>query len=160
MSERENLFNVIRDFKTAMMVSLKTSNAMHVRPMAVAEIDSNGGLYFATRLKSPKVSEIELHPSVLVTFQDGQKFAALEGRATISQDKALIDRLWSETWLTWFPDGKNDPSLCLIKVDPVSGEYWDNAGLRGLKYVFESVKAIATGTTPSSTSDQHGNVSL
>ena len=139
----------------------RTGAAAHVRPMAVAEIDDSGVIYFATRLETPKVAEVEQNPEVLITFQDGHKFASIQGRASITQDKPLIERLWSEAWRAWFPDGKDDPSLCLIKVDPSSGEYWDNAGLSGLKYVFESVKAIAKGTTPAADDvDQHGKVAL
>ena len=60
----------------------------------------------------------------------------------------------------WFPQGKSDPNLCFIAVDSEVGEFWDNAGLQGLKYVFESVKAIAKGTSPPADAKQHAKVSL
>ena len=128
--------------------------------MAVAEIKEDGRIYFATSLDSPKIVEIESDPNVVVTFQYGSQFASLAGSARILREQGLIERLWSETWRVWFPEGQSDPNLCLITVDSEVGEDWDKAGLQGLKYVFESVKAIAKGTSPPADAKQHAKVSL
>lgn len=140
MSDRENFFGVIRNFQSAMLVSRRTGGSLHVRPMAVAEIKEDGDTIFATNIASPKIAEIANDPNVLLTFQDGSKFASLIGRARFLRDQAEIDRLWSETWRVWFPKGNDDPALCLLTIDAQAGWYWDNAGLKGLKYVLESIK--------------------
>ena len=143
-----------------MLVSRTRDGSFHVRPMAVAEIKSDGDTIFATNIESPKIAEIENDSNVLLTFQDGSKFASIVGRARVLRDQAEIDRLWSETWRVWFPKGRTDPALCLLTIDAHAGEYWDNEGLKGLKYVLESIKAVATGTTPQNDTNQHAKVSL
>ena len=160
MNSRENLYSVIRGLRTAMLVSQTAEGALHVRPMAVAEIKEDGEIYFATSLDSPKITEIEHNPEVLVTFQNGLQFASLAGHARIVRDEALIETLWSEAWRVWFPEGMTDPNLCVIKVESEVGEYWNNAGLSGLKYVFESVKTLAHGSTPNANRTQHAKISL
>ena len=74
--------------------------------------------------------------------------------------RALIERLWSEAWRVWFPGGKDDPSLCLIRVEAREAEYWDNAGTQGIKYVLEAVKAYAKGETPAVDNKQNAKVGL
>ncbi len=89
-------------------------------------------------------------PEVAVTLQDSRRFVSIAGTARITRDRALIDRLWSETWKLWFPQGKGDPELCIIEVTPRDAEYWDQSGLAGVKFVLEAVKAYVTATEPKS----------
>src|SRR5207237_6314067 len=99
---------------------------------------------------SPKVDEIESYPDVLVTLQDRRRYVSISGTARISRERSLIERLWREPWRVWFPQGKDDPALCLVVVTPREAEYWDQGGAKGIKYLFEMAKAYATGTTPAS----------
>jgi general stress protein 26 len=71
------------------------------------------------------------------------------------QDRAEIDRLWSEAWRVWFPGGKTDPSLCLIRLNPRHAEYWDRVGAKGLAFAFEAAKAEAKGMTPKLRKDKN-----
>jgi len=32
--------------------------------------------------------------------------------------------LWSDDVKAWFPKGKTDPNLVLLRVDPEMGEFW------------------------------------
>lgn len=148
MSEQnpqKHLYDLLKDFSTAMLVSTDQEGHTRARPMAIAELKPDGDAYFATSLRTTKVREIQTSPEVLVTFQSATQFATVLGTATLVQDRALIDRLWSEAWRVWFPGGKDDPDLVLIKVDAREGEYWDNSGLHGLTYLFQGVKAIMKG---------------
>lgn len=148
MSEQNNqkhLYELLKDFSTAMLVSRDESGMMHARPMAVAQLKPDADAYFATSMASPKAAEIQSSPEVLVSFQSATQFASVTGRAVVVQDRLLIDQLWSEEWRVWFPGGKDDANLAIIKVDAREGEFWDNSGLNGLSYLFEGVKAIIKG---------------
>jgi general stress protein 26 len=128
--------------------------------MAIAELEPDADAYFVTSFDSPKVAEILTERDVLLTFQDERRYAALYGRMLPIDDRALLDRLWKEAWKVWFPRGKDDPSLTLLKFEAASGEFWDNAGMRGLKYVFEATKAYVKGEPPKTDDDLHGRVRL
>jgi general stress protein 26 len=155
----KHFYDLVKDIKTAMMIT-RSGSKLHARPMSVADLRADADAYFATSLDSPKVAEIEADPHVMITFQDGRQFAVLSGNARIVRDRALIDKLWSEAWKVWFPGGKDDPSLCLIKLDAQEGEYWDSSGTEGLRYLFEGVKAYVQGRKPETDSDQHAKVKL
>lgn len=70
--------------------------------------------------------------------------------------------LWKESWKVWFPGGKNDPGLILISVQSSAGEYWDNSGFSGIKYLIQAGKAYLTGTRPDVSNDKeiHAKVTL
>lgn len=72
----------------------------------------------------------------------------LNGRAHLTRERELIERLWSDAWRVWFPQGKSDPAICLIQIEPLEGEYWDSSGARGLKHAFQAARAYATGQQP------------
>ena len=128
----EHFYDLVKDIKTAMMIT-RAGGKLHARPMTVADLRPDADAYFATSLDSPKVAEIEADPSVMITFQDGRQIAMLSGNARIVRDRALIDKFWSVAWRVWFREGKDDPSLCLIKLEAQVGEYWDSSGVRGLR---------------------------
>ncbi|MGH6609319.1 MAG: pyridoxamine 5'-phosphate oxidase family protein [Burkholderiaceae bacterium] len=156
----EHLYDLLKDFDTAMLVTRSTEGHMHARPMAVAELRADADAYFVTGIDSPKVEEIQANPDVTLVFQSSNQFASVCGRASVVRDPALIDRLWKEAWKVWFPKGKTDPSIALLKFDAQHGEYWDNAGAQGLKYAFEAAKAYVKGETPKEDQKQHAKVEL
>ena len=158
----KHLYELIRDFPVAMVVTRGAGGIIHARPMAVAQLKPDAEVYFATSLDTPKVAEIEADPRVAITFQSPAGYAALNGTAVVVRDKALIDQLWSEAWRVWFPLGKDDPTLCLLRVTAHSGEYWDRGGTNRLKYLFEGLKAVLQGTTPDVDDDpsQHAKVQM
>ena len=156
----EHLYDLVKDFDTAMLVTKDAGGKMHARPMSVAELRPDADAYFATSLDSPKIDEIQANPEAMISFQSGLQFAVISGKAFVVRDRAVIDRLWSEAWRAWFPGGKEDPSLCLVKLEAREGEYWDNSGLKGMRYLFEGVKAILQGEKHDVHADEHAKVRL
>lgn len=159
-NSHEHLYDLVKDFRTAMLVTKDSSGELHARPMSVAELQADADAYFATSIDSAKIQEIETDPKVLISFQSGSQFATISGTARVVRDRAVIERLWSDAWLAWFPGGKDDPSLCLLKFEAREGEYWDNSGLKGVRYLFDGVKAILQGEKADVHSGQHGKVKL
>jgi len=143
--EPQHLVQVLRDFDSAILVTRTPNGELRGRPMALAEIKSEGDIYFATSLSNDVVREIESEPRVAVTVQGKLKFASVSGKAKVVRDRALIQKLWREGWKLWFPEGQNDPNLCLIKFDADEGEYWDTSGTRGIRFAVQAVKAYAKG---------------
>jgi general stress protein 26 len=160
MEDGQHLYDLLKGFDTAMLVTRAEDGHLHARPMAVAELHADAGAYFVTSIDSPKVAEIYADADVLLTFQSANQYAALYGRANIVRERALIDRLWKEAWKVWFPRGKDDPAIALLRFDAEHGEFWNNAGMSGAKYVFEAAKAYLKGETPHVDADQHGRVRL
>src|SRR5262249_56034837 len=106
---------------------------------------ADGKILLGTGRAAPKGAEISGDPGVLIPFQGGSACAAVAGSARLSHDRTRLAALWSETWRIWYPAGLDDPTLCLIAVTPSAAEYWDNSGIKSLKYLFKGAKAYLLG---------------
>lgn len=105
-----------------------TSPWLETRPMSVLQVDEQGNLWFLSAIDSHKNFEIPENPAVQLFFQGSahSDFITLNGRATISTDKAKIKELWEPLVKTWFTEGVDDPRISVIKFTPEQGYYWDN----------------------------------
>jgi len=157
---KKQFHEILTDFDNAMLVTRAPDRLLHARPMAIAEVEPDGDVWFVTSSASGKVDEILDDPIVAVTLQSGSRFLSLSGTASLSDDRSRIAELWKEPWKVWFPEGKDDPDLVLLKVTASEGEYWDNSGLNGLKYAFEAGKADLQGERPDLDDQVNQKVSL
>jgi general stress protein 26 len=53
-------------------------------------------------------------------------FACLAGTVAMDNDRAQIDKLWSKQVESWFPGGKDDPNLALLRFEVQSAELWES----------------------------------
>ena len=52
-------------------------------------------------------------------------FACLSGTIAQDNDFGTIDKLWNKQVEAWFPGGKDDPNLALLRLDIASAELWE-----------------------------------
>ena len=52
-------------------------------------------------------------------------FACLSGTVKVDNDSGMIDKLWSKQAEAWFPGGKTDPNLTLLRFDIADAELWE-----------------------------------
>ncbi len=160
MNNEDRLISLIKSFNTAMLVTQHGVDELTSRPMAIAQVDDDGQLWFVTNRKSGKISEIQDNPNVLITFQSEKQYVSLSGNARVVDDRAKIKSLWSSYWRIWFPGGKDDPDIVLVHFCPAGGEYWDQGGLDGVKYIANVGMALLQGETPKSDESVNAKVSL
>jgi len=65
-------------------------------------------------------------------------FATVHGTLSVDTDRAFIDRLWNPFVAAWYPGGKDDAKLRLLRLDAESAEIWLNESsiFAGLKMLF------------------------
>jgi general stress protein 26 len=161
-SPDKKLNELVEEFGVAMLATRTAEGELRARPMALAEVEPDGTLWFLTDRRSGKIEELERDDHVVVTMQSKTQFVSLSGTAAPVEDRERVSRLWKLEWQVWFPGGKDDPNLVLLRVDGHAGEYRDNSGSSGIKYLFEAGKALLTGTRPQIDRDPkvHGKVAL
>jgi general stress protein 26 len=129
------------------MMTTIDGGIMRSRPMSTQEFEFDGDLWFFTSDNTHKISEIEKDDRVNVAYSkpDDNTYVSISGKTEIVKDRAKIEELWSPVLKAWFPEGLDDPHLCLLKVRVEQAEYWD-APSSSIVQLFGMVKAIATGT--------------
>ena len=95
--------------------------------MSIQKVDDDGVLWFLSANDSHKNDEITRNGKVKLYFQGSahSDFLHLQGKASISEDKAKIKELWEPVLKTWFTEGENDPRISVIQFVPSEGYYWD-----------------------------------
>jgi general stress protein 26 len=56
--------------------------------------------------------------------------------------------MWNPLYKAWFPNGKDDPNITVLRVDVTEGEYWEaNSSklIMGIRYV---AAAVTGGAVP------------
>lgn len=158
--DAKKLYELIKDVKIAMMTTVDTDGTLHSRPMWSLEPDEHGDLWFFTQIQSPKVTEVSRDNLVNLGYsQPGkQHYVSVSGTAEIVRDKTKIDEKWKESMKAWFPKGKDDPQVALLRVHPSKGEYWDSPSST-VMYLYGYAKATITGKPPTDLGD-HKKVDL
>jgi general stress protein 26 len=158
--DAKKLYELIKDVKIAMLTTVDTDGTLHSRPMWNQDADESGDLWFFTQISSPKVTEISRDNQVNLGFSHPgkQDYVSVAGKAEIVRDKTKIDEKWSESLKTWFPKGKDDPEVALLRVHPIKGEYWDSPSST-VVHLYGYAKAALTGESPHELTD-HKKVDL
>ena len=123
----KKMSELIKDANTCFFCTSAPDGNIDARPMSVQQVDEQGNLWFLSADDSHKNQELRDNPKVRLFFQGSphSDFLHLEGRATVSRDKAKIKQLWKFVLKTWFTEGEDDPRITVIKVAPSHGYYWD-----------------------------------
>ena len=139
------LKELLEDIDFAMLTTI-SGGKLRSRPMSTQKFDFDGDLWFFTSDQTHKVEEIEADSRVNVAYSDpdDNTYVSVFGRAEMVKDRAKIEELWNPILKAWFPDGLDDPTLCLLKVKVEEAEYWDSSNSKIVQLV-GFIKALATG---------------
>jgi general stress protein 26 len=146
---KKTLIATLRTFDTLMVATEAPSNGtIHARPMALAEVDDAGEIWFVTAKESGKVDEATALSRALVTGQTDRAYVSISGQIDVIHDPQRVAALWKPEWNAWFPNDSKDEAVVLMRLRPEIGEYWLQGGLKGIRYLFEATRAMLDGTVP------------
>lgn len=115
------------DIKICMLCTKAIQLPFDARPMATQQVDEKGDIWFFSGADSIKNEEIEEDADVQLIYAkpSDSKFLTVYGHANIIRNSDKTEELWNSFVKAWFPEGKNDPNLTLIRVRPEVAHYWD-----------------------------------
>jgi general stress protein 26 len=145
--ELKTIAELIKASRIALLTTRSVHGELHSRPLATQDAEFSGELWFFTQDPSEKVSDILVNPQVNAAFESGKGYLSIAGNAEIVHDRAKVDEFWSPAVAAWFPEGKDDPTVALIRVRPVSAEFWAR-DTPGVVAAFKIAKAALTGGQP------------
>jgi general stress protein 26 len=126
------LRKLTKNVRVAMLTTAGRDGSLRSRPMATQESDAAGELWFFTRYHSGMSEEIQENQSVNVSYASpkNERFVSVSGTASLVRDADRIKELWRGELKEWFPDGKKDPDLALLKITIDRVQFWDNGESR------------------------------
>ncbi len=143
------LNELISDLHIAMLTTRTEDGVLRSRPMATQQIDLiDGVIWFFSSSESPKADEILHQKQVNLAYSslDKQRYVSVSGEAQLVRDKAKARELWKPAAKIWFPEGIEDPTLVLLRVEVTSAEYWDSPSSKMVQF-YGMAKLALTGKT-------------
>lgn len=124
------LGELIDGIEVAMLTTRAADNSMVSRPLQTLKLDANGDLVFFTAMDSHKVEELRANPGVNLAYSNPHKqcYVSVRGEARIDHDRPTIEELWSPVQRVFFPQGKDDPNLAVLRVHVRDAAYWESSG--------------------------------
>lgn len=143
--------------------SLKKSNTgmlgldqpgYHAQPMTAFRDEDTGTIWFFTRDDTDLARDAAIGSGQSAMFHYGSKdqsvWACIHGELSVhGQDRGIIDRYWNPVLAAWYPQGKDDPRLTILRFDAGDGRVWVSEG-GVFKFAYEIAKANVTKTLPDS----------
>ena len=125
---QEDIREMVKDIQFAMLCTINKKGHVHSRPMGTQGMDKDGNIWFLTAKYSEKIAEIKADKNVCICYAEPSEntYICVMGEAEEVDDQRKIDKYWTPIAKAWFPEGKDDPNLTLIKVIPHEAEYWDS----------------------------------
>lgn len=108
-----------------MMLGLDGVEDGHTRPMTAQVQGEKGPIWFFTAKDNTIVQNLHNGGGrAIATFasKGHDLFATVHGQVSVDNDRAVIDRLWNSFIAAWYEQGKADPKLVLLRLDPERAE--------------------------------------
>ncbi|RYG11818.1 MAG: hypothetical protein EON96_14720 [Caulobacteraceae bacterium] len=122
----------------------------HSQPMTAYREEETGTIWFFTLDSTDLAKDIaQGGKQGMFTYgsKDQEVWACFHGSLSLSRNQEIIDKHWNPVVAAWYPDGKDDPHLTLIRFDGDDGRVWvSKKGALG--FFFEVAKANLTKTQP------------
>lgn len=150
-NEHAKLWELIKDTRFGMLTHRHSDGQLHSHPLTTQNksVDEGATLYFFV----PKDGDIARHvasdASVNVAYAntDADSYVSVTGNASLLEDQAKKEELFTAMAKAWFPAGVTDPNLGLLAVRILDAEYWDVDDSKMVQ-LFKMAKAAITGETP------------
>jgi len=154
----QKLKSLVEDIRFCMYTTCENGK-IESRPMTTLDVDSEGNAWFFTSRQTEIGSETENGESVTLIYSHpgDNTYLSVSGTASIVHDDAKKEELWSPLSKAWFPEGKDDPNLVVLKVTTEEAAYWDSPSSKMVVF-FSMVKAAVTGHQ--SDPGDHGKLDL
>ncbi len=132
----------LRSDRTALLGLTKGGDG-HAQPMtAQIEGDEGGPIWFFSASDVDLVQAIGNGADAFLHLaaKGHDLFASVDGRLTVENDRAMVERLWNPFAAAWYEDGKDDAKLRLLRFEPGNGQVWlnENSLFAGVKMLLGS----------------------
>ncbi len=132
---------------TAVMLGSSDSHD-HMQPMAPNVARDEGTIWFFTHVDTDIASKANGGTTHMCLINKSHDYhACASGSLSVQKSQEHIDRFWSPVTAAWFPKGKDDPDLTLLRFTPTSAEAWASTG-SAVAFGWEIAKANLTGAEP------------
>jgi len=133
MSKQSEATRLLAPEKAVFLVTMDESGRPDARAMAVVMHEEFKTIWMMTGKSSDKYQELSRNPNCMLyatEMEDTENYLELRlwGRVELLDDAESRAKTWREDYSCYFPGGKDDPDLCVMKFTANSGTVQTLAG--------------------------------
>jgi general stress protein 26 len=134
-----HLTELIHGIDVAMLTTVDRTGHLHSRPMMALRKPTDGALWFFTQGHSHLVDDVNGHHPVNISYVDSTRgrYISVSGRARVVSDRAKKTELWERRLAEWLPNGVEDSSVVLLRVEVQEAELWESNNAREISATVE-----------------------
>ena len=146
---QDRLWTEIEKARYGMLGLVGQAPAHHFQPMTAFCERRNAQIWFFTRRDTDLARAAEQGGEAMFIIQaKDQGFqACLGGRLTQHFDGQRLEQYWNPVVAAWYPEGKDDPRLTLLRLDLKDAQVWLSE-TNPLTFGFQIAKANLSGRDP------------
>ncbi|MBO1902420.1 pyridoxamine 5'-phosphate oxidase family protein [Leucobacter weissii] len=131
---------LMREERFVMLSTVTEEGKIVSHPMTPQQVTDDGAVWFFIASSSEAADSVRRHPEANLSFANTDSWLSVSGSASLVDDPAKVAELWDARVEAYFPEGKQDPDLALLRVDGDSAQFW---GVDGGKIV-GAVRVLAS----------------
>ena len=155
-TDGHTLWTLIKDIKFGMLTHRHSDGQLHSTPLTTQnKADDEGtALYFFISRQSDMAACVAKDANVNVAYAHpgDDRYVSVAGHASIVEDQAKKDYLFTSFAKAWFPGGATDPDMALLQINIGHAEYWDVKESKMVQLAKMATAAI-TGKPPENMGD-------
>ena len=155
-TNEHTLWTLIKDIKFGMLTHRHSDGELHSTPLTTQnKADDEGtALYFFISRQSDMAACVAKDANVNVAYAHpgDDRYVSVAGHASIVEDQAKKDYLFTSFAKAWFPGGATDPDMALLQINIGHAEYWDVKESKMVQLAKMATAAI-TGKPPEKMGD-------
>lgn len=142
---QDRLWEAIEKHQIGMLGIL--GDAHHFQPMTAFVERETNQIWFFTYNDTDLARAAQAGGEAAFIFQTREVYACVDGPIALDHDTTRIDRYWNAHVAAWYPQGKEDPRLTLLRLDCTDAAVWITE-VGPVRYAWEIARANATHRTP------------
>lgn len=133
MSKQDDAKRLLTPEKPTFLITFGEGGRLDARAMAVVEAEGLKTIWMMTGKSSDKFRQLSENQNCLLyatDLEDSQDYLELRlwGRMELLDDAETRTRVWRDDYGCYFPEGKNDPNLVVLKFTTESGVMQTQSG--------------------------------
>ena len=150
-NDHAKLWELIKDMRFGMLTHRQEDGLLNSHPLTTqnTSVDQSTTLFFFIPKNGGIARSLQTDNVVNVSYADADSdsYVSVAGHASLQEDPARKEALFTAMTKAWFPKGPTDPNLGLLAVQIANAEYWD-VDDNQMVQVYKMMKAAVTGTPP------------
>jgi len=131
------------------MLGVAGGEPQHMQPMTAFAEPYERTIWFYTYRDTDLVRDVGAGHAAMfcLVSKDREIYACFGGELSEAHDPERMDRYWGPVVAAWYPEGRKDPRLTMLRLDLHDAQVWvSEAG--PVKFGWEVAKANLTKSTP------------